>query len=311
MRFPGKCGSKMPKISVIMLTYNREEMLGKMIESICRQTFRDFEFLIIDNGSVDRSGEIAEQYAKKDERIRVFHTEKRSIGAGRNLGLSYAAGDYVAFVDDDDSCAEDYLEFLYTLAEEKNAEVAIAGTDRKHMEICRVFAAQDALVQLLDRKLYNTGFPTKLIKKELFCGKHFPEDSNYDDIYLMPFILADANVVAYHGLAKYYVNRHEHNNSAWTTNYTLLTEQILREYLAVYRSRTEWLCGRFPDSAEEWWYFEWSFMISMVEKITHYKPVGCQELREELVSVLRECREEFVKNNRTSNVEKEWMEELL
>ena len=78
----------MSMISVIMLTYNREALVSRAIESILAQTCRDFEFLIVDNGSTDRSGEIADTYAAQDSRIRVIHRERGNIGAGRNTGDS-------------------------------------------------------------------------------------------------------------------------------------------------------------------------------------------------------------------------------
>ena len=76
-----------PIISVIMLTYNRENMVSHMIECILNQTFKDFEFIIVDNGSTDKSGEIAEEYAKKDSRIKVIHLTTSNISRGRNVGL--------------------------------------------------------------------------------------------------------------------------------------------------------------------------------------------------------------------------------
>ena len=90
-------------ISVIMLTYNRESMVGRAIESILNQTYRDFEYIIVDNGSDDRSGEIADAYAAKDPRIKVLHIEKSNIGTGRNIGLDAATGEYITFIDDDDT----------------------------------------------------------------------------------------------------------------------------------------------------------------------------------------------------------------
>ena len=91
-----------PKISVIMLTYNREQLVTRAIESILAQTETDFEFIIVDNGSSDRSGFLADEYAARDKRIRVFHRERGNIGAGRNTGLEAARGEYTAFIDDDD-----------------------------------------------------------------------------------------------------------------------------------------------------------------------------------------------------------------
>ena len=95
-------------ISVIMLTYNRETLVRRAIESILAQTYLNFEYVIVDNGSTDRSGAIADEYATKDARIRVIHRERGNIGAGRNTGLDAAKGEYIAFVDDDDWAEPDF-----------------------------------------------------------------------------------------------------------------------------------------------------------------------------------------------------------
>ena len=99
-------------ISVLMLTYNREKMVGRAIESIMAQTYRDFEFIIVDNGSTDRSGAVAEEYAARDSRIRVIHRARGNIGAGRNTALDAARGEYLTFIDDDDWAEPDFLAFL-------------------------------------------------------------------------------------------------------------------------------------------------------------------------------------------------------
>ena len=91
-----------PQISVIVPVYNVEKYLSRCIESILSQTFTDFELLLIDDGSTDRSGEICDEYAKKDTRIRVFHTKNRGVSAARNLGLDNAKGEWISFVDSDD-----------------------------------------------------------------------------------------------------------------------------------------------------------------------------------------------------------------
>ena len=98
------------KISVIMLTYNREALVARAIECVLGQTFTDFEFIIVDNGSTDQSGAIADQYAAKDKRIHVIHKECGNIGSGRNAGLDAADGEYIAFIDDDDWCEPDFLD---------------------------------------------------------------------------------------------------------------------------------------------------------------------------------------------------------
>lgn len=302
---------KTPKISVIMLTYNREQLVSRAIESILAQTEPDFEFIIVDNGSSDRSGILAEEYAAKDERICVFHRERGNIGSGRNAGLDAARGEYTAFIDDDDWAEPDFLQFLYTLAVENDAEVSICGATDKAFEEKKIMGPEEALIELMWRKKYNMAFPTKMFGRRLSKRLRFPEEGAYDDIALMYQLLADARRVVYHGLPKYTFYRHEGNNSAWTTNHRLLTADTLEEYLHAYRVRTEWLSGKFPDRAPTFRYFEWSFMISMVEKIRRLGLEGCERQCREMTKELREHREEFLGAPELLEFEREWMGEYI
>jgi glycosyltransferase involved in cell wall biosynthesis len=290
-----------------MLTYNRETLVFRAIESILSQTFRDFEFIIVDNGSTDKSGAIADEYATRDSRIHVIHKARGNIGSGRNAGLDTAIGEWIAFIDDDDWCEPDYLEFLYMLAVENDTEIAICGaTDKAFDEKC-IMTAEEAIIELLWRKKYNVAFPAKLFKAALFDGVRFSDTAKYDDIELMPQILSRAKQIAYHGLPKYTFDRHGGNNSAWTTDYGKLDAATLDEYIAVYRQRTEWLCGRFSDNKDYWRYFEWSFMISMVEKISRLELAGCYSQRDGMVRELRGHFREFVDCEYTQNLEKRRM----
>jgi glycosyltransferase involved in cell wall biosynthesis len=299
-------------ISVIMLTYNREKLVSRAIESVLGQTYGDFEFIIIDNGSTDRSGEIAHEFALKDSRVKVMRRPKGNIGSGRNAGLDLSIGQYIAFIDDDDYCEPDYLQFLMGLIDEHGADIAICGAAGREFDQKMVMGHEEALVTLFWRKHYNVQFPTKLIKRELFDGVRFSGVAKYDDIELFPRILASAGTVAYRGLAKYTFDRSNgDNNSAWTSNHSMLDSASLAEYLRVYRDRTEWLCRAFPDNRDIWEYFERSFMISMVEKITRYDIKECFQQRDDLVRVLRECKEAFLNCAHILGFEKEWAERYV
>jgi glycosyltransferase involved in cell wall biosynthesis len=300
-----------PKISAIMLTYNRETLVSRAIESILAQTFSDFEFIVVDNGSTDRSGTIADDYAAKDDRIRVIHRKRGNIGSGRNTGLDAATGEYIAFVDDDDWCEHDFLEFLHVLAVENGADVAICGATDKASGDRRVYEPEEALMTLFWRRLFNVQFPTKLIHRGMFDGVRFSETAKYDDIELMPKIFANTKRAAYHGLPKYTFYRHPGNNSAWTTNHSLLNSETLGEYLRVYRERTEWLIGRFPNSSAAWRYFEWSFWISMLEKVTRLKLEDCRGIANELRRKLAEARDKFVNCEYILDFEKKWMRDYV
>ncbi len=298
-------------ISVLMLTYNRENMVSCAIESVIAQTYTDFEFIIVDNGSTDRSGKIADKYAAKDSRIRVIHREKGSIGAGRNTALDAATGEYIAFIDDDDFAEPDFLEFLLKLCEENDADVSICGATEKAFDEKKVMTAEEAIIELMWRKKYNMAFPTKMFRRELVNDLRFPEDAKYDDIALMYKLLANANKVAYHGLPKYTFYRHENNTSAWTTNHSLLDAKTLDEYLGAYRTRTVWLSERFPNSASAFKYFEWSFMISMVEKINRLHINGCEMQLKKMMSELKKHRKEFLEYPEIMDFEREWVNKYI
>ena len=183
-------------VSVLMLTYNRETMVSRAIDSILHQTFRDFEFIIVDNGSTDKSGAIADQYAAQDGRIRVIHRERGNIGAGRNTALDAARGKYLTFIDDDDWAEPDFLEFLVNLIEETGADVAICGASDRVYDERKVMTAEEALIELMWRKKYNVALPTKLFRRELEEHLRFAEDGKYDEIALMYRLLGEAGAGA-------------------------------------------------------------------------------------------------------------------
>lgn len=114
----------MPAISVIVPVYKAEAFLDKCVESVLSQTFRDFELLLIDDGSPDGSGALCDSYAARDRRVRVFHKENGGVSSARNLGLAQAEGDYIAFADSDDWMDPDELAVLYALVREHGCDSA-------------------------------------------------------------------------------------------------------------------------------------------------------------------------------------------
>jgi glycosyltransferase involved in cell wall biosynthesis len=114
-----------PTISVIVPVYNVEQYLRKCLDSILNQTFIDFELLLINDGSPDTSGQICDEYALKDSRIRVFHKENGGVSSARNLGLDNAKGKWVAFIDSDDWVNNTYFEHL--LEGDEDVELRVMG----------------------------------------------------------------------------------------------------------------------------------------------------------------------------------------
>ena len=115
------------KVSIIMPVYKVEDYVGKAIESIQAQTLTDWEFLIVDDGTPDKSGEICDAYAAKDSRIQVFHKENGGAPSARNHVIGKAKGKYMYFMDSDDWAEPTMLQDMYELAERDNAELVVAG----------------------------------------------------------------------------------------------------------------------------------------------------------------------------------------
>ena len=117
----------MPEISVIVPVYNVEEKIKRCLESLKRQRFYDFEVVLIDDGSTDKSGEICEKYAGIDDRFIVIHQKNQGVSVARNTGISIANGKYITFVDSDDYVSSDFLHNLYAAISSNNADIAMCN----------------------------------------------------------------------------------------------------------------------------------------------------------------------------------------
>lgn len=116
-----------PKISIIVPVYNVERYLDECLKSIINQEFKEFELILINDGSTDKSGNICDKYALKDNRIRVFHKENQGPSIARNLGINMAKGEYVGFVDSDDTINKYMYKKLYDLVKISNSQLVVCG----------------------------------------------------------------------------------------------------------------------------------------------------------------------------------------
>ena len=117
----------MPKISVIVPVYNVEQYLPQCLDSIINQTFKDIEIICINDGSTDNSGKILEQYAQKDDRIKVIHQENKGISMVRNIGVEATTGEWISFIDSDDYIDKDFYKTLLSAAQKSGADVVQCG----------------------------------------------------------------------------------------------------------------------------------------------------------------------------------------
>ena len=113
------------KVSVVVPIYNVSKYLSKCVESIMNQTHNNLEIILVDDGSNDGSGKIADEYAEKDNRIQVIHQKNKGVSSARNTGIEAATGEYICFADSDDYLEADYVEYLLKMSVENDADVSL------------------------------------------------------------------------------------------------------------------------------------------------------------------------------------------
>lgn len=311
---------RLPAISVIMSTYNRKSFLSRSIESVLAQSFESFEFIIINNGSTDGSDQICEEYAKRDSRIKLFHIiQNNGAPAGRNKGLELASCDYVTIIDDDDYCEPQMLEFLLNLSNEHQADIAICGSVNDYNgKLEPYFVFEDLLVlnkvqgldELLKREKYNVAPPAKLFRKELFKGINFKENVLVDDIHIIYKVFAKANTVAAKGVPLYRFTKHCGNMTSFIQT-NKLSPDLLEEYLAAFHERTLFLSKAVPEITARAKYSEWSYMISMCDKIMKYDLSECMNVFNFMVRTLQEHYNEVVTCPFTTITEQELLQQYI
>lgn len=197
-------------ISIIVPIYKVEPYLKQCVDSILNQTYLDLEILLIDDGSPDRCGEICDEYAKKDKRIRVFHTENRGLSAARNLGIQKSTGIYLGFVDSDDWLEKDMYEALLNRIVETQADISGCGfyTEFATKSIVSrlketVYSGIESEIALLDGKVSNYVW-NKLYRREVFLTVSFPEGRNFEEMSSMHRIMNVAGKVADISCPKYH-----------------------------------------------------------------------------------------------------------
>lgn len=123
-----------PLISVIIPVYNAAPYLSKCIESIMRQTYTDWELILVDDGSRDNSYDICRNYAEQDTRVRAIHQDNAGVSAARNVGLQEATGEYICFIDSDDYVLDNYLEVLLAEMSTHEADIVFCGYNMQYGE---------------------------------------------------------------------------------------------------------------------------------------------------------------------------------
>lgn len=194
-------------ISIIVPVYNTATYLERCIESVIEQTYPDWELILIDDGSTDGSGEICDRYASEDPRITTVHTPNRGVSSARNTGLDHAKGEWISFMDSDDSISPTYLEDLITSS--RDADIVVSGWQRgtfKRFYDNRIILRSDFFEVLSSKAIhYNHG---KLFRRDVVEKNHIRFETEIrwseDIIFFFNVLLHSSKVILISKVNYYY-----------------------------------------------------------------------------------------------------------
>lgn len=206
----------MPEISVVVPIYNTAAYLKQCLDSLAAQTMQLVEVLLIDDGSTDGSRSICETYCGQFPWFRYYYKENGGLSDARNYGLQHVCGKYVAFVDSDDYVEADFLEQLWSTAEQKNAQMVCCGyyaEDSRHMApMCKlksgVISPEELWKSIFAGEEIGTFMCNKLFRSELFNDVKFPLGKKYEDMHIFYKLEAQCKQIVLVSRALYhYVSR--------------------------------------------------------------------------------------------------------
>jgi glycosyltransferase involved in cell wall biosynthesis len=222
-----------PKISIIVPVYNVEKYLSFCVDSLLRQTYTDFEILLIDDGSKDNSGKLCDDLKLKDNRITVYHKPNGGLSDARNFGIEHSNGDFYLFIDSDDALHPDFCKVLMELQKKYNADITACSMRRFYdyskisefdKAICssteKVVYDKDILIQYFNpegRRFIAHGLCMKLYKKELFKKNRFAVGRLHEDLFITHQLLSLSHCFVFTDLPYYYY--YQQNTNSICKNY--------------------------------------------------------------------------------------------
>jgi raffinose-raffinose alpha-galactotransferase len=201
-----------PLISVIVPVYNVEKYVGRCLTSIINQSYTNLEIIVVNDGSTDNSLAVCEEYAAKDNRIKLISQENKGLSGARNTGLKHYTGEYVSFVDSDDWIHRNMIEYLYNVLIRHNSEMSLCASlrvseetisDKQYEELEGITFTRDAfMIMFLDGTI--TACWSRLFRKDVISGIEFPEGLNCEDFIYMYEAIRRVKAIAEIDLPLYY-----------------------------------------------------------------------------------------------------------
>ena len=211
-----------PLVSIVVPVYNAENYLDRCLNSIINQTYQNIEVILVDDGSVDNSGTICEDYATKDRRFRVVHKSNEGVSSARQTGLDLALGEYVIHADPDDWVEPNWIEELVKYAIKKKADITMCGYYQEFQSASSIennaptsLAKDDVLYDLLSGRIWGALW-NKLIRKDCYHSFNvsFIRNMNlWEDLYMVTELVYNGATVSYLPLPLYHYDMFTNDSS--------------------------------------------------------------------------------------------------
>ena len=211
-----------PQISIIVAVFQAERYICRCLDSIKTQTFIDFEAILVDDGCLDNSGSICDEYAKEDHRINVIHKKHEGVSVARQTGINAAKGKYVIHADPDDWVESDWLQKMYEKIEEEKADIVICDFDRiykdkivRYIQKPTTLDNSDIIADMLEGKTWGSCC-NKMVKRSIFSQYDVsfnPKMTLWEDLYVICLLVANGAKVTYLSEILYHYDSIVNNNS--------------------------------------------------------------------------------------------------
>ena len=233
------------KVSVIVAAYNIQDYIVKCLESIANQTYNNLEVIVVDDGSSDNTGKLADEFAEKDNRFIVIHKENGGVSSARNKGIDVASGDFIGFVDGDDTIENDMYEMLVNNAIKYDADISHCGYKliENGKEILMygtgkiiIQNRKKGILDLMDGTLIEPGIWNKIFRKEIVGGARLDENLKInEDLYFNILLFDKSTKCVFEDKAKYnYIKRENSATTSSLNNTRRLTDPLKVYDMIVY-----------------------------------------------------------------------------
>ena len=203
----------MEKVSIIIPVYNVKKYLKRCIDCVKKQTYKNIEIILVDDGSTDGSSEICDEAKKTDERIVVLHKKNGGLSSARNAGVKVASGNYICFIDSDDTVDEDYVETLYETIKKYKTKLAVVShrvfytNNKTAIDMSTGESGRIENTTAIKKLLYSDGIDTstwaKMFSKDILEKHQFPEGRNFEDAATTYLYFDEVKYIGLNSVPKY------------------------------------------------------------------------------------------------------------